>query len=454
MKRTTLLLVGIIFTYGLIHSQNTEHPWLVGVSTNFVDFHAVEQPLEDQFTDTDWMGDPIPAMLRVGRALNSSFSVSILSSFAKLEVDKLNSLPLERQISDDSFWKLGGQVEYSFANGYLLNESSWFVPYLLLGMNSSKVSKVSYLSASMGVGVNFWINKNLGLNFQGSYDYLFDFNDYMNFNIGLVARFGKGPDDDNDGIPNKKDACPDVPGPEIYNGCPDSDGDGIIDKEDKCPNEAGLAAFDGCPDSDGDGIPDYKDACPSVAGLEKFDGCPDRDNDGIPDDKDQCPDIAGLAEFNGCPDSDGDGIPDHMDNCPNEAGVAANDGCPEKPAEIVPAEVMDEIEFAAKSIEFDFNSSKIKAESHDKLDKIIEIMKEYPTARFTVYGYTDKVGSPSYNLTLSEERAKSVKDYFVKHGIDEYRLESGGFGEKNPIAPNTTEEGRAKNRRVEIKLVK
>ncbi len=452
MKRIILLFTGMVMAFSVLKGQNTEHPWLVGVSTNFVDFYTVEQPFGDQWTNADWMGDPIPSMFRVGRSLNSSFRISVMSSFVKLEPAKLNQLPLERQITDDSFWKLGGQVEYTLANGYLLNESSWFDPYLYVGLNSSKIAKVSYLSASMGIGINFWLTENFGANIQGSYDYLWDFNDYEHYSMGLVFRFGKGPDDDGDGIPNKKDACPEVPGLEIYDGCPDTDGDGIVDAEDQCPQVAGMAQFNGCPDTDGDGIPDKLDACPQVAGIEAFNGCPDSDGDGIPDAKDQCPNEAGLARFNGCPDSDGDGIPDIRDNCPNEAGVAANQGCPQKEV-VVPVQVMDTIAFNAKDIEFNFDSSTIKSSSYDELDNIVDIMKKYPTANFTVYGYTDNVGSPAYNLKLSEERAESVKKYFTGHGIDADRLETGGFGEKNPIAPNNTPEGRAKNRRVEIKLL-
>lgn len=450
--RLQLLLIGLLFTT-FTFGQNTKNPWLVGISTNFVDFHSIEQPFKKQLSDADWMGDPIPGMLRIGRSLNSSFSVSLHGAYAKIEPDKLNALPLDKQITDDAFWKLGGQLEYRLANGYLLNEESWFDPYLLLGLNSSQLEKVNYLSASMGAGINIWITENFGVNAQGSYDYLFDFNDYQHFSLGLVFRFGKAPDSDGDGVPDKRDACPEEPGLEIYNGCPDSDGDGIVDKNDKCPAKAGLAAFDGCPDTDGDGIQDSKDACPETPGIEQFDGCPDSDNDGIQDSKDQCPNEAGLAEFNGCPDSDEDGVPDLRDDCPNEAGTIANRGCPEKKAEIIPVEVVETIDFNTESIEFNFNSATIKSSSYDELDNIIEIMKEFPASRFTVYGYTDNVGPADYNLQLSEERAQAVADYFISHGIDKSRLKAGGFGEKNPVAPNNTPEGRAKNRRVKVKLM-
>ena len=149
---------------------------------------------------------------------------------------------------------------------------------------------------------------------------------YVGVRISALHRI---PDDrDKDGVSDKFDECPDVPGVWAFKGCPDTDGDGIQDSEDDCPAEAGLIEFRGCPDTDGDGVPDKDDDCPTVPGLKEFRGCPDADGDGIPDKDDKCPTIKGIAEFGGCPDTDGDGIPDSEDNCPTEAGPEENFGCP------------------------------------------------------------------------------------------------------------------------------
>jgi hypothetical protein len=90
-------------------------------------------------------------------------------------------------------------------------------------------------------------------------------------------------DNDRDGIPNKKDNCPDEAGSIEMNGCPDRDKDGISDNQDDCPLEPGLAILNGCPDKDGDQIADKLDLCPEIAGLKYLKGCPDRDEDSIPD---------------------------------------------------------------------------------------------------------------------------------------------------------------------------
>ncbi|MCC6768295.1 MAG: OmpA family protein [Bacteroidia bacterium] len=138
------------------------------------------------------------------------------------------------------------------------------------------------------------------------------------------------PDRDLDSIPDKIDKCPDERGPRALDGCPDTDGDGIADKDDECPFLAGLPAFKGCPDRDGDSIPDKDDLCPDEPGLRMYGGCPDKDGDQIIDQDDQCPDVPGLKQFNGCPDRDGDGVEDRLDACPDEPGPAYNKGCPNK----------------------------------------------------------------------------------------------------------------------------
>ena len=450
MKKILFIFTTFILIGAAASAQNTENPWLIGVSTNYADFHTVEKSLGDQFSDADWMGNTMPSMLRIGRNINKSFNASALFGIVELEPDRLNMIPLDRQISSDNFWKLGVQLEYKLANDYLLNETSFIDPYLFLGMNNTSIDEVSYLSSSMGVGINVWPLEQFGVNFQGSYDYNWDFNDYMHYSIGLVFRFGKKQDADGDGIADKKDLCPEVAGLAQFQGCPDTDGDGIQDSEDQCPRDAGPLELNGCPDTDGDGIPDKDDLCPDEAGPAEFDGCPDSDGDGIIDKNDRCPNVPGVEEFVGCPDTDGDGIPDSRDNCPEEAGPASNMGCPEPEIEEV---VIETIDFNAQDIQFEINSANLKRSSIEKLDNIVEIMKEFPTAEFTIYGYTDITGPDDFNLQLSKERAQAVKDYLVEKGINANRLEAGGFGEQNPIAPNDTPEGREKNRRVEIKLV-
>lgn len=263
----------------------------------------------------------------------------------------------------------------------------------------------------------------------------------------------KPKDKDKDGVPDEQDACPSVPGTMATNGCPDKDGDGIADATDKCPNDAGLAKYQGCPipDTDKDGINDENDKCPTTPGLAKYNGCPipDSDKDGIDDEKDACPEKAGVAEYNGCPipDTDGDGLNDKEDKCPNEAGTKENNGCPE-----IKKEVIEKVNYAAKNIFFDLNSDKILSKSYASLDEVVTILKDQPTLHIHISGYTDNVGKPAYNLALSQKRAEAVQKYFIQKGIDPNRLQAKGYGQEQPIGDNSTPEGKAQNRRVELKL--
>lgn len=148
-------------------------------------------------------------------------------------------------------------------------------------------------------------------------------------------------------------------------------------------------------------------------------------------------------------DNDGDGVPNDKDKCPNTkkgTKVDAN-GCPEI-SETVKADVLD----IATKIYFETNSDVIKAESHSSLDKLVKYLEMFPGIKIAVEGHTDNVGEANYNLELSQRRANSVKNYLVSKGVDASRITSEGFGQTKPKATNETEEGRALNRRVELRF--
>ena len=104
-------------------------------------------------------------------------------------------------------------------------------------------------------------------------------------------------------------------------------------------------------------------------------------------------------------------------------------------------------------ITFATDQSSIQPQFRATLDQVADVLKEYNQTYVDVYGHTDSTGSDSYNLALSQRRADSVRDYLTMRGVQSARLGTRGFGETQPIASNDTEEGRAANRRVEIKIV-
>jgi OOP family OmpA-OmpF porin len=196
----------------------------------------------------------------------------------------------------------------------------------------------------------------------------------------------------------------------------DSDGDGVVDEADKCPNTPRGMEVDaqGCPlDSDGDGVINNADKCPGTPPGVSVDGY-------------------------GCPqDSDGDGVPDYLDQCPSTpAGATVNEvGCWSLKATML----------------FNTNSSYMKSEAHPLLDEVATILEKNPQIKVEIQGYADNTGTAEYNQWLSERRAQRVMDYLVSKGIARERLQAKGYGSTRPVASNATEEGRAQNRRVELK---
>ena len=289
-------------------------------------------------------------------------------------------------------------------------------------------------------------------------------------------------DRDGDGLLDDVDQCPyqpeDKDGFQDADGCPepDNDQDGILDEMDLCPNVPedfnGYEDRDGCPDGerdrDGDGILDHVDQCPDEPedrdNFEDEDGCPDLDNDrdSILDTEDQCPnvpeDFDSHQDHDGCPDpdNDGDGIADRVDRCPdvpeNFDGVEDEDGCPESKRKVIISggkiNILDKIFFET-------NKATIRIESYEILSQVSETLRQnVQITKLEIQGHTDSRGSESYNQSLSDSRAASVRQFLIDRGeIAPARLVSAGYGESRPLDPSETAEAWAKNRRVEFVIL-
>ncbi len=276
-------------------------------------------------------------------------------------------------------------------------------------------------------------------------------------------------DTDRDTYLDPVDKCPTDPEDfdtfEDEDGCPDldDDKDTIPDTADACRLEPeDLDGFDdanGCPelDNDNDKILDVADKCPIVPedfdSFQDEDGCPELDNDAdtLADPEDACPLIAGPVENKGCPwpDRDGDTVIDRFDNCPDEPGKVELQGCNAPQLVKLTASKLELLD----TVYFKTNRAVIQRRSYKLLNNVAAVIKSHPTLQIKIEGHTDDVGSDTFNLKLSKNRAEAAVKYLVKKGVEVSRLTSEGMGEQYPIEENTSAKRRAVNRRVEFNIV-
>lgn len=177
---------------------------------------------------------------------------------------------------------------------------------------------------------------------------------------------------------------------------------------------------------------------------------------------------AGLVCFAQDGDEDGDGIFDRRDRCPGtpKGTPVSHNGCPLPPAPAItptpapapqpPAPPAQEVVTLsdAGDVLFEFDKADLRAPARAALDAQIDKLKAADVVSVKVEGHTDSKGSDAYNQKLSERRAASVVTYLADHGVPQARLSSEGFGESRPVADNSTDAGRAKNRRVELHITR
>lgn len=377
---------------------------------------------------------------------------------------------------------INNELRYGVTAGLLFFDRKFLIGPELHGMSdftSGNVGRATALEVDLGAHVQFHPDWRVGVGGGTGLTRAVGVPDYR-----LLASLQWQPhyeaprtDRDRDGVYDEEDVCPDTAmgaHPDLSRtGCPlnDNDHDGIFDDDDLCPTVHKGSTPDpkrvGCPDpdTDGDGILDSVDLCPNVARGETPDpaklGCPDldTDGDGVTDSVDQCKTEPMGAKPDrskrGCPlhDRDDDGIVDENDACPDKPGSPNTDpkknGCPG----LVKLEgskilILTPVNFATAK-------DTILPSSNSVLNAVAETLKTFPDIeQLSIEGHTDSKGKPAYNKDLSQRRANSVMRWLVEHGIDAGKLEAHGFGQEQPIDDNKTEAGRAKNRRVEFKIIK
>ena len=186
--------------------------------------------------------------------------------------------------------------------------------------------------------------------------------------------------------------------------------------------------------------------CPNSAEAAEPEAPGDADGDGVTDDKDRCPNTPAGAKVdaNGCElDSDGDGVVDSKDACPGTPAGAKVDaqGCEIKAKAI-----------SLTGILFHTDSDELRSESIAVLNATANTLNANPGVNVEIAGHTDSQGDAAYNQGLSQRRADAVRSYLISQGVNGSRLSASGYGETQPVADNNTSEGRAQNRRVELRI--
>jgi len=437
-KLTLLLSFMVLATFAFAQKDkgSSNKRKLIGMHFNSIDVNSPQV----------WKDNSGPKALGGFKEQDLGFSLSYwqtvakhLDFSAKATMMFHNYSAIDRNTYTTNYNQNGVEIEPSL-NAYAFNDESMFNAFLTVGVGAGLYSKKFGAYVPTGVGMTANLSNNSYFILQAQYRFTLTkdvMRDNLFYSFGIAQNLAKE---------KPKVVIPPPPPPVV-----DRDNDGVLDKDDKCPDVAGLAKYQGCPipDTDGDGLNDEQDKCPTVAGTAKYQGCPvpDTDGDGINDEQDKCPTEKGLARYQGCPipDTDKDGVNDEEDKCPAVAGPASNQGCPE-----IEKAVIEKINFAAKSIQFQTGSSKLLAASNKSLNELAALLAADNTLKIEIDGFTDNTGSADRNRELSQTRAMAVKEYLAGKGIDRNRMNAMGFGPDKPLADNKTAAGRAKNRRTEL----
>lgn len=307
-------------------------------------------------------------------------------------------------------------LRVAFNGVYTFDEMSSMVPFAKLGagyetVNNEVLSNQDGFFADAGAGVKVPLTEAIALKLEGIYMAKLGGNNAGNADsnfmalAGLSFSFGK-----------VAQAAPAVVAPVVVDG--DDDKDGVLNSVDQCiyTPEGTPVNAQGCAlDDDKDGVSNNLDQCLETPFGEEVDakGCSlDDDRDGVVNAKDQC--------------------------LKTPIGVVVNsDGC------------MKTINL---HVNFDHDSAVVRKDQMKEINAYANFLTTYTNYNSKIVGYTDSLGSDAYNQKLSERRAESVKNVLIQEGVDASRLTSAGMGEANPVADNSTKEGRAQNRRIEAEM--
>lgn len=411
-KKIFVYLAWSCFFISTTNAQTPDSRFVAELSSIFIDYQG---PVTQDY----FMFNTFNPGIKLGAQgyANRFFNISLNSAFipeANYPIDEVTSNPT-------SLIDVSAMLHFKTNNGSLIREDFFVAPYLAagFGLNSASNNLRYYVPAAFGL--RFRVTKNFSINLESVYKIAVDGEaQHLAHSGGFVFNLPSNSKPEETKPPksnNKKPSGKTGPIAELD----DSDNDGIPDVDDRCPNEKGLVLYFGCP------------------------------NPKIEEDANSDVAVSGNPET---PQEEPIPLPTESD--PMVTTMPMEEEEPEPFDSSTPS--MEDQQFLAEAmsmIHFLEGSDEIDPKSYSVLDRIASLLNKYPAHTLRVSGYTDNSGNDRLNKLLSVNRAFSVKRYLAySGGVTLSRIKSDGYGEDNPIADNSTAEGRKLNRRVEFMLVR
>lgn len=395
MRTALLSITCLLFMSGAL-AQNKQNPFAASLNTTALDYQG---PVTGQLLEPGNMtvGVQVGTHVYLGKTVNLSLQAGLANGL---------KMPFGDQ-ARPSLFDANALFRFKFYNGRMMSEESFFGPYIASGFGMASLSNNWQPYLPVAAGMRFRMSEFISFNLESMFRQGFGQN-YSSLQHSFGITFV---------VPEKQNEPAPAPAPKprpqrevvakvvekaAYQA--DSDGDGIVDVNDNCPDEMGLIQFGGCP----------------YAGATSGDAAPAQ---------------ATISEV-------------HYDEAPDPAAIA-------RVASVKSTESREKISrsFNMSDVFFDVNEEELNGDAQVVLDYVANYLQENPEAKLRLRGHADATGSDRENKILSVKRAFNVKRYLsYNKGISLARIESDGQGEDTPIADNDSEDGRARNRRVEMTI--
>lgn len=413
--------------------QSNNSPFMAELSVTFMDYRALQNNNFFEYKQFD------PGITMAGHAyLNKALNLSVSTSFVP-EVDWVTE---EGQIKATSLLDANALLQFK-SNGTFLEEDALVAPYLAtgFGVNSASNNVRLYIPATLGIKLQ--VNENFSLNFAATYKQRLKENHFqhMAYTAGFVfAMPSNKKDDGDDDLPIKKTK---IEKNSIALSEMDTDGDGVSDEDDLCPDVKGKVMYLGCPEgvgkteNEGTAVVTNESKPPKTNPVVNT--TPELKTEKKP--MDNSDDLYGASM-----------IQDEGKKEEKKQHTFTNNEA--KPLQQITPEDLEALEFAMKNIFFEPASDKLKPESFPVLEDVARLMEKYDGYSLEVLGHTDNSGNYQNNVILSVMRAYRVKYHLVNQlGVSMSRITSDGDNPDKAKYDNGTAEGRAKNRRVDLKMI-